>query len=239
MTNEADFFLKLHMKKVVVFTGAGISVESGLPTFRGSDGLWEGHRVEDVATPEAWLKDPELVQAFYNKRRADCLSARPNHAHLKLAELEKDYDIHIITQNIDDLHERAGSSKVLHLHGQIIKSQSSINPSLVYDIEGAEIKRGEQCELGSQLRPHVVWFGEAVPNMEQAYKLAREAEVFVTIGTSLQVYPAANLIYETKPNCKLILIDPNAENYNVPPVVHKISEKASLGVDYLAELLAK
>lgn len=227
------------MKKIVVFTGAGISVESGLPTFRGSDGLWEGHRVEDVATPEAWEKDPELVQNFYNKRRSDCLAAEPNHAHRKLAELEKDYDITIITQNIDDLHERAGSSKVLHLHGQIRKGQSSINPNLIYDIKGTDIKDGDLCELGSQLRPHVVWFGEAVPNMNEAYKIARQANVFITIGTSLQVYPAANLIYETKPDCKLILIDPNAEQYRVPPVVLKISEKASVGVDYLAKYLPK
>ena len=227
------------MKKIVVFTGAGISVESGLPTFRGSDGLWEGHRVEDVATPEAWEKDPELGQNFYNKRRSDCLAAEPNHAHRKLAELEKDYDITIITQNIDDLHERAGSSKVLHLHGQIRKGQSSINPNLIYDINGTDIKDGDLCELGSQLRPHVVWFGEAVPNMNEAYKIARQADVFITIGTSLQVYPAANLIYETKPDCKLILIDPNAEQYRVPPVVLKISEKASVGVDYLAKYLPK
>lgn len=227
------------MKKIVVFTGAGISVESGLPTFRGSDGLWEGHRVEDVATPEAWEKDPELVQSFYNKRRSDCLAAEPNHAHRKLAELEKDYDITIITQNIDDLHERAGSSKVLHLHGQIRKGQSSINPNLIYDINGTDIKDGDLCELGSQLRPHVVWFGEAVPNMKEAYKIARQADVFITIGTSLQVYPAANLIYETKPDCKLILIDPNAEQYRVPPVVLKIAEKASVGVDYLAKYLPK
>ena len=227
------------MKKIVVFTGAGISVESGLPTFRGSDGLWEGHRVEDVATPEAWEKDPELVQNFYNKRRADCIAAEPNHAHKKLAELEKDYDITIITQNIDDLHERAGSSKILHLHGQIRKAQSSVNPNLIYDIDGADIKDGDLCELGSQLRPHVVWFGEAVPNMVEAYKVARQADVFVTIGTSLQVYPAANLLYETKPDCKLILIDPNAEQYRVPPVVIKIAEKASVGVEYLAKYLTK
>ena len=233
------FFNPFSMKKIVVFTGAGISVESGLPTFRGSDGLWEGHRVEDVATPEAWEKDPELVQNFYNKRRSDCLAAEPNHAHRKLAELEKDHDITIITQNIDDLHERAGSSKVLHLHGQIRKGQSSINPNLIYDINGTDIKDGDLCELGSQLRPHVVWFGEAVPNMNEAYKIARQADVFITIGTSLQVYPAANLIYETKPDCKLILIDPNAEQYRVPPVVLKISEKASVGVDYLAKYLPK
>src|SRR5690606_19366553 len=139
------------MKKIVGFRGTGISVESGLPTFRGSDGLREGHRVEDVATPEAWKKDPELDQNVNNKRRADCIGAEPNHAHKKLAELEKDYDITIITQNIDDLHERAGSSKILHLHGQIRKAQSSLNPNLIYDIDGADIKDGDLCELGSQL----------------------------------------------------------------------------------------
>lgn len=233
------FFNQYFMKRIVVFTGAGISVESGLPTFRGSDGLWEGHRIEDVATPEAWSLNPELVQSFYNKRRTDCLAASPNKAHFKLAELEKDFDVHIITQNIDDLHERAGSKNVIHLHGQIRKSQSSIDPNLIYDIEGDKINMGDICELGSQLRPHVVWFGEPVPMMNEAYKLAQSADVFVTIGTSLQVYPAANLIYETKPDCKLILIDPNAEQYHVPPVVLKISEKASVGVDYLAEILAK
>ncbi len=227
------------MKKVVVFTGAGISVESGLPTFRGTDGLWEGHRVEDVATPEAWQRNPALVQDFYNKRRQNCIEAAPNEAHLKLAELEQDFDVHIITQNIDDLHERAGSSKVLHLHGEIRKSQSSVNPNLVYDIEGDEIIAGSVCELGSPLRPHVVWFGEAVPNMVPASKLASQADVFVVIGTSLQVYPAANLLYETSPLCKLILIDPNAEEYRVPPNVIKISEKASKGVRYLADLIAK
>lgn len=227
------------MKKLVVFTGAGISVESGLPTFRGTDGLWEGHRVEDVATPEAWLRDPELVQDFYNKRRLACMDAKPNKAHIMLAELEKDFDVRIITQNIDDLHERAGSTHVLHLHGEIMKSQSSKNAEMVYQLDGPTINMGDNCELDSQLRPHVVWFGEAVPNMIPATKLAREADVFVVIGTSLQVYPAANLLYETNPLCKLILIDPNADNYRVPPNVIKIEESATKGVDYLVELLGK
>lgn len=227
------------MKKLVVFTGAGISVESGLPTFRGTDGLWEGHRVEDVATPEAWLRDPELVQDFYNKRRLACMDAKPNKAHIMLAELEKDFDVRIITQNIDDLHERAGSTHVLHLHGEIMKSQSSKNAEMVYQLDGPTINMGDNCELGSQLRPHVVWFGEAVPNMIPATKLARGADVFVVIGTSLQVYPAANLLYETNPLCKLILIDPNADNYRVPPNVIKIEESATKGVDYLVELLGK
>lgn len=227
------------MKKLVVFTGAGISVESGLPTFRGTDGLWEGHRVEDVATPEAWLRDPELVQDFYNKRRLACMDAKPNKAHIMLAELENDFDVRIITQNIDDLHERAGSTHVLHLHGEIMKSQSSKNAEMVYQLDGPTINMGDNCELGSQLRPHVVWFGEAVPNMIPATKLAREADVFVVIGTSLQVYPAANLLYETNPLCKLILIDPNADNYRVPPNVIKIEESATKGVDYLVGLLGK
>lgn len=227
------------MKKLVVFTGAGISVESGLPTFRGTDGLWEGYRVEDVATPEAWLRDPELVQEFYNQRRLACMEAKPNKAHIKLAELEKDFDVRIITQNIDDLHERAGSTHVLHLHGEIMKSQSSKNAEMVYELDGPTINMGDNCELGSQLRPHVVWFGEAVPNMIPATKLSREADVFVVIGTSLQVYPAANLLYETNPLCKLILIDPNADHYRVPPNVIKIEESATKGIDYLVELLSK
>ncbi len=227
------------MKKIVVFTGAGISVESGLPTFRGADGLWEGHRIEEVATPEAWQRNPELVQRFYNMRRKDCIHVEPNAAHRYLAEMEKDFDVHIITQNIDDLHERAGSSKVLHLHGQIRKSQSSKNPKLIYDIEGDEIAMDATCELGSPLRPHVVWFGEAVPNMVEASRLVRDADVFIIIGTSLQVYPAANLLFDCKPGCKIILIDPNAKQVAIPAQVHKIAESASKGVTYLAEILAK
>jgi len=180
--------------KLVVLTGAGISAESGLKTFRDSDGLWEGYNVYDVATPEAWERNPELVQEFYNERRRQVLAAKPNLAHQVLAELEKDYDVEIITQNIDDLHERAGSTKVTHLHGVITKSQSDRKADLTYPIVGSEIKMGELCELGSQLRPHVVWFGEAVPMIEVAAKLCKQADLFVLIGTSLAVYPAAGLI---------------------------------------------
>lgn len=197
-------------KKIVVFTGAGISAESGLQTFRGADGLWEGHRVEDVATPEAWQRDPQTVQRFYNIRRAACRKALPNPGHLALVELEKYADVHIITQNIDDLHERAGSTNILHLHGEITKAQSSRNPRLVYPIKGDEISMDDKCELGSTLRPHVVWFGEVVPNMAVASRIAGDADILLVVGTSLQVYPAANLIHDIPSTCKITLIDPNA-----------------------------
>ncbi|MFZ4263250.1 SIR2 family NAD-dependent protein deacylase [Sphingobacterium sp. HJSM2_6] len=227
------------MKKIVVFTGAGISAESGLPTFRGSDGLWEGYAIEDVATPDAWKKNPELVQQFYNQRRKDCMAAVPNEAHYKLKELEDDYDIQIITQNIDDLHERAGSSQVLHLHGQIRKSQSSINPNLIYDMDADTLSMNDLCELGSPLRPHVVWFGEAVPAMREASALVKQADALVVIGTSLQVYPAANLLHDVRHDAKIILIDPNAHQYSLATRVIRIAENASQGVNYLANLLAK
>lgn len=197
-------------KKIVVFTGAGISAESGLQTFRGSDGLWEGYRVEDVATPEAWLRNPETVQRFYNIRRAACRRALPNAGHLALVELEKYAEVLIITQNIDDLHERAGSKNILHLHGEIMKAQSSRNPRLIYPIEGDEISLDDKCELGSPLRPHVVWFGEAVPNMPVASRIVADADILLVVGTSLQVYPAANLLHEVHRKCKVVLIDPNA-----------------------------
>lgn len=172
-------------KKLVILTGAGISAESGLQTFRDADGLWEGYNVYDVATPEAWLRNPDLVQEFYNLRRKAVLEAEPNAAHYALAKFEEKYDVTIITQNIDNLHERAGSSHVVHLHGIITKAQSSRNSRLIYDIEGWELKIGEKCALGSQLRPHVVWFGEAVPMIETAAKICSGAEIFMIIGTSL------------------------------------------------------
>ena len=183
------------MKKIVVLTGAGISAESGLKTFRDSDGLWEGYDVEEVATPEAWRRNPALVQEFYNMRRKSVLEAQPNAAHYALAELEKKYDVTVITQNIDDLHERGGSSKVLHLHGIITHSQSSLNPNLTYPIDGWELKMGEKCELGSQLRAHVVWFGEPVPMIEEAARVCTKADIFILVGSSLNVYPAAGLVH--------------------------------------------
>src|SRR5580693_5906727 len=180
-------------KRLVVLTVAGISAESGLKTFRDSDGLWEGYEVAEVATPRAWRKNPALVLDFYNMRRRDVAKAQPNAAHLGLAELEKDFDVHIITQNIDDLHERAGSTRVLHLHGEIFKMRSEHDETLVYDIR-EDILLGQQAEDGAQLRPHIVWFEEPVPMIEQAVPLVRGADIFVVVGTSLVVYPAAGLV---------------------------------------------
>ncbi len=198
------------MKKVVVLTGAGISAESGLKTFRDSDGLWENYRIEDVATPDAWRKDFRLVLQFYNERRKQVLAAKPNAAHLALAELEKSFDVHIVTQNIDDLHERAGSSKVLHLHGEILKSRSTVDQRLVYTVEGWELKEGDKCEKGSQLRPYIVWFGEPVPELERAALIVSKADIFMVIGTSLQVYPAAGLTHYAPFASEKYYIDPNA-----------------------------
>jgi NAD-dependent deacetylase len=167
------------MKKIVILTGAGISAESGLRTFRDTDGLWEGYNIEDVATPEAWRRNPKLVQDFYNMRRKDVLNAQPNTAHIALAQLEEKFNVTIITQNIDDLHERGGSTNVVHLHGIITRSQSSVNPKLTYPIDGWEIKMDEVCELGSPLRAHVVWFGEDVPMIEKAARICADAELFI------------------------------------------------------------
>ncbi len=180
-------------KKLVVLTGAGISAESGLRTFRDSDGLWEGYNVEDVATPRAWKRDPKLVLEFYNRRLRHVLDAKPNRAHTGLAELENDFDVHIITQNIDDLHERGGSTSVLHLHGEILKMRSEKNEDMVYEIR-SDIKIGDIAEDGAQLRPHIVWFEEPVPLIEEAAYITRFADILAVIGTSLVVYPAAGLI---------------------------------------------
>lgn len=198
------------MKRVVVLTGAGISAESGIKTFRDSGGLWEEYKIEEVATPSAWNKNPELVLDFYNKRRKQVLESLPNPAHLALVELEKEYDVRIITQNIDDLHERAGSTKVLHLHGEILKSRSTVNPDLIYSIEGTDLKLGQTCENGSQLRPHIVWFGESVPAMDDAIEITQTADIFMVIGTSLEVYPAASLVMYAPDSAMKILIDPQA-----------------------------
>jgi NAD-dependent deacetylase len=225
------------MKKIVVLTGAGISAESGLRTFRDSDGLWEGYNIEDVATPLAWQKKPQLVQDFYNMRRKDVLNAKPNLAHYALAKLEEKFDVTIVTQNIDDLHERAGSSKVLHLHGIITRSQSSINPGLTYPIQGWELKMGELCELGSQLRAHVVWFGEDVPKIEEAAKICSAAELFILTGTSLAVYPAAGLIHYVKPGVKKYIVDPNIPVVCQLTNVVEIQAKATVGVPKLVEEL--
>jgi NAD-dependent deacetylase len=178
----------------VVLTGAGISAESGLKTFRDTDGLWEGYDINEVATATAWKKNPALVQQFYNMRRKDVKEARPNAAHCALAELENDFDVHIITQNIDDLHERAGSTKIIHLHGEIFKMRSEKNEKLIYPVYD-DIKMGDVAEDGAQLRPHIVWFEEPVPMMEEAALCTKQAELFLIVGTSLAVYPAAGLVH--------------------------------------------
>jgi len=197
------------MKEIVILSGAGISAESGLKTFRDSDGLWENHNVYDVATPEAFERDPELVLNFYNERRHQVLEAKPNKAHLALVELESQFDVRIITQNIDDLHERAGSSHVLHLHGEIDFARSSVDETLIYPLNGADIKLGDRCQKGSQLRPHIVWFGEAVPMMEKVIPLVEMADILLVIGTSLAVYPAAGLVNYVPPFAEKFYIDPS------------------------------
>ena len=227
----------MRKKKLVVFTGAGISQESGIKTFRGSDGLWENHAISEVATPEAWFINPGLVLRFYNERRKQILASQPNAAHYSLAELEQQYDVTVVTQNIDDLHERAGSTDILHLHGEIRKAQSAKYPELVYSIEGDLLNLGEKCEKGEQLRPHVVWFGEAVPNIEPACKISEQADIFIVIGTSLNVYPAANLIHYTSPACQKFLIDPYASEFNASDDITIIEEKATVGMELLKKQL--
>ena len=218
------------MQKLVVFSGAGVSAESGLKTFRDSDGLWEEYNVMEVATPEAWNENPELVLEFYNKRREQALQASPNDAHLAIAGLENHYDVTVITQNIDNLHERAGSTDVLHLHGEITKSRSTLDESLVYDINGFEINPGDLCEKGSQLRPHIVWFGEAVPNIVVAQEIVKEADILLIVGTSLNVYPAAGLIHFADFRVKKFLVDPKYIHLTDVENLHVIKENATVGV---------
>ncbi|HET6993114.1 MAG TPA: NAD-dependent deacylase [Bacteroidia bacterium] len=223
----------LNSRKIVVFTGAGISAESGISTFRDSGGLWEKYDLRDVATPEAWVRNPNLVLDFYNQRRKQVLEVHPNAAHKALVELEKKFDVHIITQNVDDLHERAGSKNVVHLHGEIRKSRSTKNPELVYPINGWELKAGDKCEEGSQLRPHIVWFGEMVPQMDYAAEISAEADIFLIIGTSLNVYPAAGLVHSTRKDCPIYLVDPNEVNNPGISNLVFIKETAGNGVPLL------
>jgi NAD-dependent deacetylase len=195
-------------KRVVVLSGAGMSAGSGLRTFRDNNGLWEDHRVEDVATAEAWRRDRALVLRFYNERRKALLSAEPNDGHRIIAGWEKEHRVTVVTQNVDDLHERAGSADVIHLHGELMKSRSTKDPTLVYPMHGWELKEGDLCEKGSQLRPHIVWFGEDVPLMSSAQEVVSAADVLVVVGTSLQVYPAASLAFCARPGALCILVDP-------------------------------
>lgn len=222
--------------RLVVLTGAGISAESGLRTFRDSDGLWEGYDVYEVASPKGWQNNPGLVLDFYNSRRRDVKNAQPNAAHTGLAELEAKYDVRVITQNIDDLHERGGSSRVLHLHGEIFKMRSVKNEELIFDIQ-EDIRLGDLAEDGGQLRPHIVWFGEAVPMIEQAVREVMWADIFVVIGTSLQVYPAASLLNYIRQEAVVYLIDkklPSVEGYNN---IISIEKPATAGVAELLTLL--
>jgi NAD-dependent deacetylase len=223
-------------KKVVVLTGAGISAESGLKTFRDSDGLWEGYEVTEVATPRAWKKNPQLVLDFYNMRRRDVGNAVPNDAHIGLAELEKDFDVHIITQNIDDLHERAGSTKVMHLHGEIFKMRSEANESLVYSIRD-DIAMGHVAGDGAQLRPHIVWFEEEVPMIGKAVPLVRSADIFVVVGTSLVVYPAAGLVDFAAGRIPKFIIDKKIPYTAAIDNLVRIEKPASAGVAELIERL--
>lgn len=226
------------MKHLVIFSGAGISAESGLKTFRGDDGLWEGYRVEDVATPEAWFKNQKLVLEFYNQRRKAVFETEPNSAHKTIAELEKHFKVTVVTQNIDNLHERAGSSSVLHLHGEVFKSRSTIDPSLVYPIEGWQLNQGDKCEKGSQLRPDIVWFGEAVPEMDNAVSVVSSADIFVVVGSSLLVYPAASLINFVASNVPKYLIDPNATEIGLSRSnIEVIEEPATSGMNKLFDKL--
>lgn len=223
-------------KKLVVLTGAGISAESGLRTFRDSDGLWEGYQVTEVATPRAWRKDPALVLEFYNMRRRDVAKAEPNDAHLGLAELEKDFDVHIITQNIDDLHERAGSTRVLHLHGEIFKMRSEADESLIYPIY-EDMVLGQKAEDGGDLRPHIVWFEEPVPMIELAVPLVQSADVFVVVGTSLVVYPAAGLVDFARPGAPKFIVDKKIPSTSYIDNLTAIEYPASVGVKVLREKL--
>ncbi|MBN3582401.1 NAD-dependent deacylase [Algoriphagus aestuarii] len=224
-------------KKLVVLSGAGVSQESGIKTFRDSNGLWENHDIMEVASPEGWRRNRTLVQEFYNQRRKQAQECEPNEAHKILARLEDKLDVVIITQNVDDLHERAGSSKVIHLHGELKKSQSSKNPNLVYPIEGWEIKEGEVCELGSQLRPHIVWFGEQVPKMEEAIAEAAMADYFLVVGTSMQVYPAASIVDYVPKKAKKFLVDVRIPTFNLSKDMICIEKKASDGLKLLENVI--
>ena len=225
------------MKKIAVLTGAGISRESGLSTFRDSDGLWNSHDFKRLCTIEAWEDNPQEVIDFYNHRRAELQQVQPNGAHRALAALEDRYRVDVITQNVDDLHERAGSTHILHLHGELKKARSSKNPDLIYEIGYRAIEPGERCEDGSLLRPHIVWFGEAVPAIEEAVRIVEQADIFVVVGTSLEVYPAAGLLHYVRPGSPIYVIDPQ-----IPSSVSyfkNVTTIAKVAVEGVKELVEK
>jgi len=220
---------------IVVLTGAGVSAESGLKTFRDSGGLWEEHSIMDVATPEAWKNNPELVLRFYNDRRKQLDEVSPNPAHYALAELETKFNVHIITQNVDDLHQRAGSHNVIHLHGELRKARSERFPSLVYTLDHPEIKMGDTCQRGFQLRPHIVWFGEDVPMIQTASAIVKTADILLIVGTSLNVYPAAGLINHAPYGCRKYLIDPHETHEGSMYNLTHLKEKAGKAVPALLD----
>ena len=224
-------------KKLIVLSGAGIAAESGIKTCRDANGLWEGHNVMEVATPEGYAKNPELVLEFYNERRKQLLEVTSNKAHFNLVELEKDFNVEIITQNVDDLHERAGSSKVIHLHGELLKVRSSVDENLVLEWK-KDLVSGDLCARKSQLRPHIVWFGEMVPMLDKAIEITETADILVIIGTSMQVYPAASLVNYIKPNVPIYFIDPNPsvskQSFNNLTIIKDV---ASSGTDKLLKIL--
>lgn len=232
--------LSFEMKKIVVFTGAGVSADSGLSTFRDADGLWADYRIEDVCTPEALARNRPLVIGFYNKRRREMLAARPNAAHLAIAGLEKDFDVEVVTQNVDDLHERAGSTRVMHLHGELRKLRSSRDPELIVPIEGWEQPLDAAAPDGALLRPHIVFFGEAVPQFDRAARIAATADVLIVVGTSLAVYPAASLVHYVRREIPIYLVDPGAPDVRMirNPLTH-LRERAAVGMPELAERLRR
>lgn len=225
------------MKKVVVLTGAGISAESGINTFRDADGLWEGHDVMEVASPEGWFRNKELVLDFYNQRRKQLLQVHSNKAHLLLVDLEKNFDIEIVTQNVDDLHERAGSTNITHLHGELLKAQSTVDENRVFEWK-KDLILGDTCDQGHQLRPHIVWFGEAVPMLDIAIEIVKQSDILIIIGTSMQVYPAAGLINYIKTGTPIYFIDPKPNiSQNFYKNLTIIQEKASQGMEKMVRIL--
>lgn len=226
-------------KRITILSGAGISAESGVRTFRDSDGLWEEHRIEDVATPEAWHRNPELVIHFYNLRRKQLFEVEPNAAHFAITELQREFDAQVVTQNVDDLHERAGNANVLHLHGQLKQVRSTGYPYTVYDLDGWELKLGDMCENGHQLRPHIVWFGEEVPNLYPAAQIVLGSDAVIIVGTSLNVYPAAGLYQYARPDIPIWIIDPKANELVYPESITAINDKAGAALPRLVDSLLK
>lgn len=222
-------------KRITILSGAGISAESGISTFRDANGLWENHSIEDVATPQAWQRNPELVLEFYNLRRKQLFEVEPNAAHVAITDLQQRFEVHVVTQNVDDLHERAGNSNVLHLHGQLKQVRSTGYPYQVYDLDGWELLLGDTCEDGHQLRPHIVWFGEDVPNLPIAAQMVSESDAVIIVGTSLNVYPAAGLYQYAKPDAPIWIIDPKANELYYPNSITPINEKAGAALPRLVQ----